>query len=73
MRQITKIELDAHTTAIQIMQNGEEIAYEAFPSKPALKYNGIESVNNRLTALEQPGLTASEQAKIQAWMDAIVE
>lgn len=73
MRQITKIELDANTTAIQIMENGEEIAYEAFPSKPSLKVNGIECVNNRLIALEHPGLTASEKQKIQTWMDEVQE
>lgn len=72
MRQLEKIILDQNTTAIRILENGEEIAYEAFPSKPALKINGIQCVNDRLTKNGKEALTTEETQTLQSWMDEVV-
>lgn len=73
MRVFTKIELDSNSTAVRCTENDVEITYEAFPSRPAFKVNGIECVNDRLIANNKPELTTAERQQIQAWMDAVVE
>lgn len=72
MRQLEKIILDQNTTAVKVLENGEEIAYEAFPSKPAFKNNGIQCVNDRLTKNGKETLTIEETQTLQAWMNEIV-
>jgi|TARA_B110000977_G_C10961231_1_gene448641 hypothetical protein len=73
MRVFTKIELDTNSKAIICTEDGIEITYEAFPSLPAFKVNGLECVNDRLIANNKPELTAAERQQIQAWMDATAE
>ena len=54
MRVFTKIELDTNSKAIICTEDGIEITYEAFPSLPAFKVNGLECVNDRLIANNKP-------------------